>query len=48
MLTVTIIISVMTYHKKPPPINSDALSMTWSCEVTWEIKHIISTPAEDP
>ena len=41
------LISVVTYCKKLPPINLYKLSMSWSCEYMWQIKHIISPPAED-
>lgn len=37
MLTVTRFIKVVAYRKKLPPTNSHDPSLSWSCEVTWQI-----------
>ena len=44
----TRLITVVTYHKDLPAINSHDPSMRWLCEVTRQIKYIISPTAEDP
>ena len=45
----TILISVVTWHKEfINSINSHTLSMRWLCEVTWQIKYIMSPLADDP
>ena len=38
----------MIYHDEPPSINWYDFSMRSLCEVTWQIKYIMSPPAEDP
>ena len=39
---------MVTYLEGLPPIDShDPLNM-WSCEVTWQVKYIISQLAENP
>ena len=48
MFMVKSLISIVKQNKEFPPRNLHALSMKWSCEVTWQIKYIISPPAEDP
>ena len=40
-------ITVVKYRKELPPINLHDPSMSWSCEVTWQIKYTISPSAED-
>ena len=36
----------VTYYKELPPIKLQDPSVTWSCEVTWQIKNVISLLAE--
>ena len=38
----------MIYHDEPPSINWYDFSMRSLCEVTWQIKYIMSPPEEDP
>ena len=42
MVTATKLFKVVTYHKELPPIILHDTSMGWSCEFTWQIKHIRS------
>ena len=44
---VTRLNTVVTYLEELPPINLKDLAMTWSCEVTSQIKYI-SPLTEDP
>ena len=45
---VTKLVKVVTYSEELALIDLHDPSMRWSCEVTWQIKYIISSLAEDP
>ena len=48
MMMVTKLITVMIYLKEILPKNLHDPLMRWPCEVTWQIKYIISPSAERP